>query len=276
MLLRRNLLHIIPARSAYAGRLTRLKNACGQMTASQCATIELVARSARSIHTGFLAWLGGHELGLLLAIGGIAAGVLAFAAIADNVREGDAQTFDRRVLLSMRRPADGSPLGPPAFQEAARDISALGSVTVLGLVTAIAAGFLALDGKRHMAFFLIGSVLGGTALTNLLKDIFHRPRPDLVSHIAYFSGASFPSGHSMMSAVTYLTLGALLARSQPGKTLKAYVLLLAILLTAMVGVSRVYLGVHWPTDVLAGWIGGAVWALLCWSVTLWLQRRRTL
>ena len=247
-----------------------------QCTVTPCATIEPVKRSVRTVQTGFLAWLGGHELGVLLAIAGIAAGVLAFAAIADDVREGDSQTFDRRVLLSMRRAADGSPLGSPSFQEAARDVSALGSGTVLGLVTAIVAGFLALDGKRHMAFFLIGSVLSGTALTHLLKDIFHRPRPDLVPYAAYFSGASFPSGHSMMSAVTYLTLGALLARSQPGKALKAYFLLLAILLTAMVGVSRVSLGVHWPTDVLAGWIGGAVWALLCLSVTLWLQRRRTL
>jgi undecaprenyl-diphosphatase len=207
---------------------------------------------------------------------GLASGVWAFAAIADDVRVGDTQTFDRRVLLAMRRPADGSPIGSPAFQEAARDVSALGSVTILSLVTAIAAGFLALDGKRHLAFFLLGSVLSGTALTDLLKDIFHRPRPDVVPYAAYFSGASFPSGHSMMSAVVYLTLGALLARSQRRKALKAYFLLLAILLTAMVGVTRVYLGVHWPTDVLAGWIGGAVWALLCWSVARWLQRRRTL
>jgi undecaprenyl-diphosphatase len=244
--------------------------------AMQCARIESVKRSVRTFPTGFLAWLGGHELGVLLAMAGIAAGVWTFAAIADDVREGETQTFDRRVLLAMRRPADGSPLGSPSFQEAARDVSALGSATVLGLVTAIAAGFLALDGKRHMAFFLIGSVLGGTVLTHFLKDIFPRARPDLVPYAAYFSGASFPSGHSMMSAVTYLTLGALLARSQPRKALKAYFLLLAILLTAIVGVTRVYLGVHWPTDVLAGWIGGAVWALLCWSVTRWLQKRRTL
>lgn len=212
---------------------------------------------------------------MLLALAGIATGVWAFAAIADEVREGDTQTFDRRVLLALRR-ADGSPIGSPALQDAARDVTALGGVVVLGLITTFAAGFLALDGKRHMALFLIGSVLLGSALTDVLKDAFHRPRPDLVPHAAYFSGTSFPSGHSMMSALTYLTLGALLARSQPRAALKAYYLLVATFLTVIVGVSRVYLGVHWPTDVLAGWIGGSVWAWLCWLTAQWLQMRRTL
>jgi undecaprenyl-diphosphatase len=80
----------------------------------------------------------------------------------------------------------------------------------------------------------------------------------------------------MMSAVTYLTLGALLARSQERKRLKAYCLLLAVMLTVAVGVSRVYLGVHWPTDVLAGWTAGSVWAVLCWLVARRLQTRHTL
>jgi len=237
--------------------------------------MERVTRHLRSLQARFLGWLGSHELGVLLAIAGIATGVWLFAAIADEVREGDAQTFDRRVLMSMRQP-DGSLRGSAAFQEAARDVTALGSVTLLGLLTVITAGFLALDGKRHMAFFTCGSVLGGMVLTSILKDVFQRPRPDLVPHAAYASGASFPSGHSMMAAVTYLTLGALLARSQPRKALKAYALLLASLLTVMVGVSRVYLGVHWPTDVLAGWTAGAVWALLCWLAARWLQLRHTL
>lgn len=229
----------------------------------------------RSLQARFLGWLGGHELGVLLAIAGIAAGVWAFAALADEVSEGDTQKFDRRILLSMRQ-GDGSPIGSQAFQEAARDVTALGGVTLLGLLTVITVGFLALDGKRHMAYFAAVSVLGGMVLTSILKNVFERPRPDLVPHEAYASGASFPSGHSMMAAVTYLTLGALLARSQPRKTLKAYVLLLATLLTLMVGVSRVYLGVHWPTDVLAGWTAGAVWAMLCWLAARRLQSRHAL
>jgi undecaprenyl-diphosphatase len=231
-------------------------------------------RSSRSVHFRFLAWLGGHELAILLAIGGIAAGVWMFAMIADEVMEGGPQAFDRKLLLAMRRPGDLAPIGPPAMQDAARDITALGGVVVVVLLTVVTGGFLVLDGKRRMALFVCGSVLSGLIASTILKDLFVRPRPDLVPRAAYSSGASFPSGHSMMSAITYLVLGALLARSQERKRLKAYFFLLAALLTLMVGVSRVYLGVHWPTDVLAGWTAGAVWALLCWLAARWLQSRR--
>lgn len=210
---------------------------------------------------------------MLLAVGGLAAGVWMFALIADEVVEGGAQGFDRKLLLAMRRPADGSPIGSPAVQEAARDVTALGSLTVLGLLTALTGGFLALDGKKRMGLFVCGCVASGSIASTVLKDAFDRPRPDLVPWAVHVSTASFPSGHSMLSAVAYLALGALLARSQERKLLKAYFLLLAALLTFMVGLSRVYLGVHWPTDVLAGWTAGAVWALLCWFAARWLQSR---
>jgi undecaprenyl-diphosphatase len=223
-----------------------------------------------------LAWLGGHELGILVLLFSIAAGVLAFATLASDVKEGETSSFDRRILLAMRRSGDLSPKGSPAVQEAVRDVSALGGVTLLSLVTFIAVGFLVLDGKSHMAWFAAGSVVGGMVVATLLKDVFQRPRPEIVPHIVYASSSSFPSGHSMMSALTYLTLAALLARSQERKRLKAFFLLLAALMTFMVGVSRVYLGVHWPTDVLAGWMAGAVWALLCWTAARWLQDRKAL
>ena len=223
-----------------------------------------------------LQWLGTHEIIVPLAVAGIAAGVWIFAALAGEVVEGDTQVFDRTVLLAMRQPGTLAPLGPPAVQDAARDITALGGVAVLALVTMIAAGYLILDGKRHMALFLCGSVVSGLIAGTILKDMFQRPRPDLVPRAAYVSGASFPSGHSMMSALTYLTLGALLARSHERKRLKAYFLFLAVLLTVAIGVTRVYLGVHWPTDVLAGWTAGAVWASLCWLAARALQKRRTL
>jgi undecaprenyl-diphosphatase len=230
----------------------------------------------RGLLNRFLALLGKHELGVLLAFAGIFCGVWLFAAIAGVVMEGDTQAIDQRLLLAMRDPGDHSPLGPPSVQDAARDVTALGGVTVLTLVTLATGGFLLLDGNKHMALFVYGSVAGGTLLSDLLKELFQRPRPELVPHAAYVSTTSFPSGHSMMSAVTYLTLGALLARSHQRKRLKAYFLLLAGLLTLMVGVSHVYLGVHWPTDVLAGWTAGASWAIFCWLVARWLQGRHAI
>jgi undecaprenyl-diphosphatase len=223
-----------------------------------------------------LSWLGGHELGLLASLFVVAAGLLAFAALATDVKEGDTGNFDKRILLSMRHPGDLSPKGSRSFQEAARDVTALGSVSVLGIVTFTAVVFLILDGKSHMAYFAAASVVGGTVLAELLKDLFNRPRPEIVPHLVYASNSSFPSGHSMMSSVTYLTLAALLARSHERKRIKSFFLLMAALVIGLVGVTRVYLGVHWPTDVLAGWMAGSVWAMLCWLAARWLQSRHTL
>ena len=127
-----------------------------------------------------------------------------------------------------------------------------------------------------MAVFVVASVVSGLLVSSFLKNLFQRPRPDLVPHGSYVSSASFPSGHSMLSAVTYLTLGALLSRSQRRKRLKAYFLLVAALLSFLVGVSRVYLGVHWPTDVVAGWAAGACWAIVCWLAARWLQIHRAI
>ena len=223
----------------------------------------------------FLSWLGGHEMGLLLAVAGIAAGIWAFAEIADHVIGGGTQHFDRAVLLAMRH-ADKTPLGPPWVQETARDVTALGSVTVLSLLTIAVFGFFALDGKMPLALFTAGSVVSGLMVSSFLKHLFHRARPDLVPWSVYVQSTSFPSGHSMLSAVTYLTLGALLARTQRRRMLKAWFMLCAVFLTVAVGVSRVYLAVHWPTDVLAGWTAGAVWSLVCWLVARRLQNRQAL
>ena len=221
-------------------------------------------------------WLGGHELGFLLACAGLAAGIWIFGWIALEVVSGGTRSLDQELLLAMRQPGDLMPPGPPALQDAARDVTALGGVTMLTLLTAITGGFLLLDGKKHMAGFVVACVAGGGIVSTVLKEIFQRPRPDLVPHGVYVATSSFPSGHSMLSAVTYLTLGALLARSQSRKRLKAYWMLLAGLITLLVGVSRVYLGVHWPTDVLAGWTAGACWALFCWLLARRFQRRHAL
>src|SRR5258708_10635774 len=172
-----------------------------------------------------------------------------FAMIADEIMEGGPQAFDRMLLLVMRRPGDLAPIGTPAVQDAARDITALGGVVVVVLLTVVTGGFLVLDGKRRMALFVCGSVLSGLIASTILKDLFVRPRPDLVPRAAYSSCASFPSGHSMMSAITYLTLGALLARSQERKRLKAYFFLWAALPPFIVVFTPFSLAVHWPPDV---------------------------
>ena len=188
--------------------------------------------------------------------------------------EGSTREFDRRLLLALRGRADpADPLGPRWLEEMARDLTGLGGVGILGLITAASVVYLLMMRKRHAAAFLAAAVGGGILLSTLFKAGFERPRPDLVTHLAHVYTASFPSGHSMMSAVAYLTLGALLARMHKGRVVQAFILGVAILITLLVGASRVYLGVHWPTDVLAGWAAGAAWACLCWLVALRFQQR---
>jgi undecaprenyl-diphosphatase len=215
-----------------------------------------------------------NEAGPLLSVLAVSLLAWAFVELADAVMEGDTHAFDRELLLSLRAAGDTTdPLGPSWFEEAARDVTALGGHVVLGFVTLATLAYLVMTGKRSAAVLVVASVGGGMLLSTLLKLGFERPRPDLVPHAAQVYTASFPSGHAMLSAVTYLTLGALLARVQPRRRLKAFLLGLAVILTILVGASRVYLGVHWPSDVVAGWCVGAAWASLCWFIALQLQRR---
>ena len=210
----------------------------------------------------------------VLALGVLAGSFWAFAELAGEVQEGETERIDRALLLAFRNPADPSdPLGPPWVEEMARDVTALGGTAVLTLLTATVAIFLLLRGLRGAAALLVASVTGGVLASTLLKLFFERPRPDLVTHGAQVFTTSFPSAHAMMSAIVYLTLGALLARVEKQPRVKVFVLGMAVALTVLVGISRVYLGVHWPSDVLAGWTIGAAWALMCWLIARALQRR---
>lgn len=223
---------------------------------------------------GILFWIGRNEWVILVLIGLIFGGIWAFAKLADEVLEGETHDFDTAVILALRQPDDLSdPIGPRWFEEMMRDMTALGGVGVLTLMTAGVCVFLLLMNKKRSALLVFGAVGGGMLLSFLLKHGFSRPRPDLVPHGSYVVTSSFPSGHSMMSAVTYLTLGGLLGRISSRYRIKIFFLSCAILLTVLVGFSRIYLGVHWPTDVLGGWTIGATWALLCWVLALWLQKR---
>jgi undecaprenyl-diphosphatase len=214
------------------------------------------------------------EFAVLAALAVAAAALLGFFVLVDEVVEGEMHAFDQAVLLALRNPADPQdPIGPWWLEVMIRDLTALGSTTVLALITTAVVGYLLIDGKRATALFVIVAVLGGAIVSFLLKQLFARPRPELVAHLVDVHTLSFPSSHAMLSATTFLTLGALLARVQTRPALKAYLLGLAVVLMLLVGASRVYLGVHWPTDVLAGWCAGAAWAMICLAVMLWLQRR---
>jgi undecaprenyl-diphosphatase len=213
------------------------------------------------------------EFGMLAALCIIAGTGFGILKLSSEIGEGETRAFDTAILLAFRNPADLSdPIGPLWLEAAMKDVTSLGSTTVLTLITLAVLGYLLIERKFQAALFLIAAIGGGTLLSTLLKLGFDRPRPDLVAHSVETFTASFPSGHALMSAVTYLTLGALLARVEEHARVKLYLLGVAVVLTVLIGISRVYLGVHWPTDVLAGWSIGAAWALSCWLIALWLQR----
>jgi len=217
------------------------------------------------------------ELGLLVGALTLVLLVLTFARLSDLVIEGDTRQFDEQVLASLRDPRNPSqPIGPRWLEGAALDITALGSGFVLGLVVFAIVGFLLLQGTYRTALFVLVATTGGSLLNTGLKEVFQRPRPEVVPHLREVMSLSFPSGHAMTSAAVYLTLGALLMRITERRLTKLYCMAIAMLLTALVGTSRVYLGVHYPTDVLAGWLAGMSWALLCWIIERWLERRTEL
>jgi len=213
---------------------------------------------------------------LTLLLGGIAVLMLlvVFMKLASEVFEGETKGFDKQILLSLRDPADLShPIGPPWLLSAALDITSLGSATVLGLTVFSVAGFLLLQGLWRRSLLVVAATLGGSFLNGALKQLFQRPRPDIVPHLREAMSLSFPSGHALQSAVVYLTLGALSMHIAHRRVTKLYCMTVAMAATALVGVSRVYLGVHYPTDVLAGWLLGLSWALLCWLIAWSLERQ---
>jgi undecaprenyl-diphosphatase len=200
--------------------------------------------------------------------------IWGFATLADEVMEGRTRRFDDWVLSALRQPADPGQLrGPRWLAWGAQDLTALGSPTVLGLTVLAVTGYLFLHGLYRNGMFIFIASVGGWILNWVLKAAFARSRPDIVPHLREVVSSSFPSGHALTSAAVYLTLGALLMRIAEGRLAKYYCIAMAMLLTFLVGSSRVFLGVHYPTDVVAGWLIGMTWALLCWIVERALERR---
>ncbi|SNR65016.1 phosphatase PAP2 family protein [Puniceibacterium sediminis] len=214
------------------------------------------------------------ETATLIVILLIAGALWVFVGLASEMMEGELHAFDESVLLALRTPGDpANPIGGPQIELAVRDLTALGGVTVLTLISLSVLTFLFLRRQRASAIFLAVAILGGQALSHLAKSGFSRPRPDLVPHGVEVATASFPSGHSMMAAVTYLTLAVMLARTEGQLRMRAFYVAVAAILAMLVGISRVYLGVHWPSDVLAGWALGAAWALGVWLLARKMARK---
>ncbi len=214
------------------------------------------------------------ELAMLAGALAVTTLALLFIQLTGAVLEGQTQQLDERILLSLRKADNPAlPVGPRWLRIAALDLTALGGATVLGLAVAAVVGFMLLHRLYRNAAFVLLASGGGWVLNAVIKEVIERPRPDVVPHLQDVLTLSFPSGHAMTSAAVYLTLGALVMEMSKSRIVKIYTMSVAMLATALVGATRVYLGVHYPTDVLAGWLIGLSWAMLCWMLERALERR---
>ena len=187
------------------------------------------------------------------------------------------QKFDERILVALRQRDNlATPIGPRWLLDAAREVSALGSGTVLVILILSVVGYLWLERRYGILVLVLASTSGAVIISAALKDVLGRTRPSVVPHLVSVRSPSFPSGHSLLSAAVYLTLGTLLARVGTDRVTKSYLVVLSATLAILIGLSRIYLGVHYPTDVLAGWTLGFLWSFVCGLVARELQRRRVI
>jgi undecaprenyl-diphosphatase len=227
-----------------------------------------------SIWRGGVATIRKLELGVLVAGLVLTLSLLLFVRIAHEIREENSGSFDRWAVTALRNPDDPSRAwGPDWLRHLGRDITSLGSGGVLVIVvlaTVVGLGV----GKKYRSMVLVaGATLGGLAMNLLMKGWFARERPEYAVYAEIMGTSSFPSGHTMNAAVVYLTLGMFVARLVKRRSLQIYVFGAAVVLTLLVAFSRVYLGAHYPTDVLAGSCAGFAWATAWWLVAELLAQR---
>lgn len=214
------------------------------------------------------------ELAAVAALLTAGLGILVFIEVADEVADRE-QGFDQAVLAHLRVAGDpAAPAGPDWLLRAAQELTSFGDTYVLIAIALIAFGFLLMQKKPGSAAIVAAALTSGTLLSETLKQAFARDRPAALYRLAEVHSESFPSGHAMLSALTYLTLGVLLTKALPRRGLKIYVLAVALVLAFVVGLTRIYLGVHWATDVIAGWSLGAAWALAWWLAAYAIGRLR--
>ena len=220
------------------------------------------AAPARRRAMSGVATVGGRRLPAPLIGAAIGAGAIAVLIGAGLLIDRWPFAFDRSIVLGLRAWD-----GPAWLRFAAIDVTALGSVTVLTLVVAAVAVLLLAQRLWLTALATVAACGTVSWAIDAVKWEVARPRPTIVSHLVEVGHASFPSGHAAGSAAVYLTLAALASQVLPDRRARRALLVMAIVLVGMIGCSRVYLGVHWPSDVLAGWSFGTVWALAWWLAT---------
>lgn len=187
-----------------------------------------------------------------------------FLWIADEVHEREHQDFENRIMAALRTGEPPQPIGPRWLASAARDITGMGSIAVLTTMVGLVAGYLMLSRRPAAAAILLAASISGVVLNSGLKSLYGRDRPNELLRLVDTDSLSFPSGHAMSSATVYLVMAVLLCRLTSAPRQKFYLIGAALLVSFLVGLSRVYLGAHYPTDVVAGWAAGVIWAQVCW------------
>lgn len=214
------------------------------------------------------------EVSFLFILLGMLLSLFLFIQIADAVHDKETYSIDNEILLMFRSSEDISkPLGPERFQYIVRDITSLGSSTLLTIISLIVVIYLGLKKETRSIIYVLSAAIGGGILVQILKILFARPRPEIAGQLVSEITMSFPSGHSAMSAVVYLSIAVLISRIESLYKTRVFIITTALAISFIVGISRIYLGVHYPTDVIAGWMIGLFWALLCWFVAVIIEKR---
>ncbi|MDF2494893.1 phosphatase PAP2 family protein [Sphingomonas sp.] len=216
-----------------------------------------------------------HPPYVFIALAALAGAVLIVTLLGGTIARGTQFDFDHAIMLALRTPGDQSvPIGPSWLQGAMIDITALGGGTVLTLIVVLALGFLVACRHFLTAALVLGGTVSGSLAISLGKQLVGRDRPALVDHLVEVASASFPSGHAGNSAIIYFTITLMVMQIVPRAAARWYLFGATIVLVGLIGFSRVYLGVHWPSDVLAGWSAGILWAFAWWALGSWLRLRR--
>jgi len=210
---------------------------------------------------------GQRFLFLVLALVFLTAFIWGLVVLTREVKLGHTQKTDEQIMIALRSPEHvDDPLGGLWVEHLARDLTSLGSTYVIILVTLATGGFLAFNNHRRSAVLLLTATASGMVVYYVFKQAIGRPRPELVSHLVHSETPSYPSGHAMLAGLLFFGLALIAGKELASIRLKLYLICVAVLLALAVGASRIYLGVHWATDVLAGWLAGFGWALLWWLI----------